>query len=38
MRNIAAKRDGIEALDTVTAIPVVPFRDGRIDLKGHAKN
>jgi dihydrodipicolinate synthase/N-acetylneuraminate lyase len=34
----ATKRDWIKALDTVTAIPIVPFRDGRIDLKGHAKN
>lgn len=28
----------LEALDSVTAIPILPFDDGRIDYAGHAKN
>lgn len=28
----------LDALDSVTAIPIVPYRDGRIDYDGHAKN
>jgi len=28
----------LDALDTVIAIPVIPFRDGQIDFAGHAKN
>jgi dihydrodipicolinate synthase/N-acetylneuraminate lyase len=35
---ITTKRDWIETMDTVTAIPIVPFRDGRIDFAGHDKN
>lgn len=27
-----------DALNSVTAIPIVPFRNGRIDYEGHAKN
>ena len=27
-----------DALDSVTAIPVVPYKDGRIDYAGHARN
>lgn len=32
------KRDWIELLDTVVAIPIVPYREGRIDYAGHRKN
>jgi len=28
----------MESLDTVTSIPVIPFRDGRIDYEAHSKN
>ena len=28
----------LDALDSVTAIPVIPFNDGEIDYAGHAKN
>ena len=28
----------LEALDSVTAIPIIPFDDGQIDYAGHAKN
>ena len=28
----------LDALDSVTAIPIVPFKDGEIDYAGHAKN
>src|SRR5262245_24622470 len=32
------KRGWIDLLDTVIAIPIVPYRDGRIDMDGHRKN
>ncbi|HMN29168.1 MAG TPA: dihydrodipicolinate synthase family protein [Caldilineaceae bacterium] len=28
----------LDALNSVTAIPIIPFRHGRIDYEGHAKN
>ena len=28
----------LDALNSVTAIPIVPFKDGKIDYTGHAKN
>ena len=28
----------LEALDSVTAIPIIPFKDDKIDYTGHAKN
>lgn len=28
----------LEALNSVTAIPIIPFKDGKIDYTGHAKN
>ena len=28
----------LDALDSVTAIPIIPFKDGEIDYTGHAKN
>ena len=28
----------LDALDSVTAIPIIPFKDGEIDYAGHAKN
>ena len=28
----------LDALDSVTAIPIIPFNDGEIDYAGHAKN
>jgi dihydrodipicolinate synthase/N-acetylneuraminate lyase len=37
-RKPADKREWIELLDTVIAIPIVPYRDGRIDFDGHRKN
>lgn len=33
-----SKSEWIDWLDTVIAIPIVPWRDGRIDFTGHAKN
>ena len=26
------------ALDSVISIPIIPFKDGKIDYEGHAKN
>ena len=28
----------LEALNSVTAIPIIPFKDGKVDYTGHAKN
>jgi dihydrodipicolinate synthase/N-acetylneuraminate lyase len=28
----------LEALDSVTAIPIIPFKNGQVDYAGHAKN
>ena len=28
----------LDALDSVTSIPVIPFRDGAVDYDAHAKN
>ena len=35
---VIAKDDLLAALSTVTSIPVVPFRQGKIDYEAHAKN
>jgi len=31
-------RQLLEALNSVTAIPIIPFKDGKVDYTGHAKN
>jgi hypothetical protein len=28
----------LDSLDTAITIPVIPFKDGRVDYTGHAKN